>query len=110
MKAEEQVPMIQELGKNEREVEIYRSYLSFAISTIFYLNGPETDDFEDDVWSEIHSIGRKIKRLGGTVALFNAYNALSNDEKSIVSTAWKGIGGFDVGRKLNQKHTVSFLM
>ncbi|MFK7825609.1 MAG: hypothetical protein AB8G05_15770 [Oligoflexales bacterium] len=98
------------LNRNEREIEIYRSYLSFAISTIFYLNGPETDDFEDDVWSEIHSIGRKIKRLGGTVALFNAYNALSNDEKSIVSTAWKGIGGFDIGRKLNQNHTVSFLI
>ena len=79
----------------ERVLKVYRGYLSFCINTLFHLTGPESEDYEDDVWAEIHKIGRKIRKAGGVKALVNAYDCLTSDEKSIVQSAWKGIGGFE---------------
>ena len=92
-------------NSNERELKVYRYYLSFCINTLFHLSGPETEDYEDEVWAEIHKIGRKIRKSGGIDALVMAYENLTADEKSIVQSAWKGIGGFDQEQvdRINQR-------
>ena len=77
------------------ELVVYSRYLSFCTSTLFHLSGPDSEEFEHEVWSEIREIGRSISKIGGAQKLKSVFNSLSVEEQSMVYLGWAGLENFE---------------